>query len=140
MIEAIVAGVVSGIMSPIFLAWLRHKYIWQSEKRLEQKYKIFTDAVKALAMFSTDALDLKLQSEKGSYNNVSRVTECRPETFEAMEMALGMVKAFYTEAVFTALDKAFKQKVSIENVPNTEFENARVKAILAMAGELGIVP
>ena len=139
-IEAIVAGVVAGILSPLVLAWLRHKYIWQSEKRLEQKYKIFIDAVRALALFSTDALDPKLQSEKASYKYVSRVTECRPETFEAMETSLGMVKAFFGEATFSALDKAFKQKLSVENVPNTEFENARVEAILAMACELGIAP
>jgi hypothetical protein len=139
-IEAIIAGVVSGILSPLFLAWLRHEYIWKSEKRLEQKYKIFIDAVKALALFSTDALDPRLQSEKASYKNVSRATECRPETFEAVEISLGMVKAFFKEPAFSALDKAFKQKLSIENVPNTEFENARVDAIIAMASELGIAP
>lgn len=66
--------------------------------------------------------------------------ELRPETYEALEISLGMVKAFYSSETYKKYDRATKQKVSIENIPNTEFEEARVEAILALASELGMAP
>jgi hypothetical protein len=140
MLEAITAGLISGFLSPFVLSWLRHVYIWKREKSLEQKYQVFKDAVRALALLCTDALDSKLQANKTSYKDTSRVTELRPETAEALEISTGMVKAFFSSETYAKYDTATKKKVGIENVPNTEFEEARVEAILAMASELGIAP
>ena len=140
MLEALTAGIISGLLSPFVLSWLRHAYIWKREKQLEQKYQVFIDAVRALAMFCTDALDPKLQANKTNFKGSSRVTELRAETTEALEMSAGMVKAFFSPEAYAKYENATRKKVGVENIPNTEFEEARVEAILAMASELGIAP
>ena len=134
--DAIIAGIISGLISPLILAWLSHKIIWKSQKRNEIRMNAFSDALTALSLIETDAMEL--QSNKKEYKGMSRVTEFRPETSLAMGKALGMVKAFYSNDTFLKVAKAFKTKISIENVPNIEFYENRIDAVLAMSNELGI--
>ena len=136
--EAIVAGLISGIISPFIVSRLQHKVIWQRQKNLELKHKIFEEAVRALSMWASDAMDPKLQSEKSSFKGTSRITEMRPETVELMEKSKGMVQAFYSSESYSAYEHALKGHISIDNVPNTEFEERRTNAIITMAKELGI--
>ena len=83
--EAIVAGLVSGILSPLILLWLQHHWIWRTQKRLDVKYAIFQDAVRALSLWSRDAMDPGLQANKSSHKGIVRLTEMRPETVELLE-------------------------------------------------------
>lgn len=136
--NAIIAGLLSGIISPLVLSWLQHRYIWKSQKRLEMKYTIFQDAVRALSLWATDALDPVLQANKTTHKGVTRVTEYRPETMELLERSRGMVKAFYSTDAYAAYDLVLRAKLSVDDVPNEEFEQRRTVAILAMARELGI--
>lgn len=138
MMDAIFAGLLSGIISPLLLSWLQHRYIWKSQKRLEMKYTIFQEAVRALSLWATDALDPALQANKATHNGVTRVTECRPETMELLERSRGMVKAFYSTDAYAAYDLVLRAKLAIDNVPNEEFEQRRTVAILALAQEIGI--
>lgn len=125
-------------MSPLILAWLRHKIIWKAQKRDEIKMNAFIDTLTALSSLETDALDTELQSNKKSYKGLTRMVEFRPETIIVKERARGMVRAFFSKETFEKVDKAMRKEVSIENVPNIDFEEARTLAISALAAELGI--
>jgi hypothetical protein len=63
--------------------------------------------------------------------------EARPKTLELMERSRGMVKAFFTQALYDAYDEALRAKISLDTIPNIDFEEKRTKAILAMSKELG---
>jgi hypothetical protein len=136
--DAIIAGIISGLISPLVLSWLQHRLIWKSQKRYEIKLKTFTDAVSALSSLETDSLDPQLQANKQVYKGIQRMVELRPETIELLERARGMVKAFFSAEAYQKLDQALKTKISIENVPNIEFEENRTAAIVSLANELGI--
>ena len=136
--DAIIAGMISGLMSPLILSWLKHKIIWKAQKRNEIKITAFTDTLTALSSLETGALDAELQSNKKEYKGSMRLVELRPETIILMEKSRGMVRAFHSEATFIKVDKALRAKVSFENIPNVEFDECRTTAIIAMAGELGI--
>ena len=138
MIKLIFVGILSGIISPLFLSLLQHKWIWKSQKKLEVKYSIFNDAVRALSLYSADALDPKLQSEKASYKGFSRQVEMRPETAELIQRASGMIAAFFSKEAYSSFEKAIREKISIENVPNMEFEEALSTAIICLSKKLGI--
>ncbi len=115
--NAIIAGVISGLMSPLILAWLRHKIIWKAQKRNEIKMNAFIDTLAALSSLETDALDAELQSNKKSYKGLTRIVEFRSETIVVKERARGMVRAFFSKETFEKVDKAMREKVSIGNVP-----------------------
>jgi len=136
--EIIAGGFISGIISPILVSWLQQRVIWKSQKRFEIKLKTFTDTVCALSSYETDALNFQLQVEKPEYKGVRKQVEFRPETSELIERARGMVKAFFSAEAYHKLDRTLKTKISIENVPNIEFEEGRTATIEQLAKELGI--
>lgn len=102
------------------------------------KYSVFMDAVKALSLWSRDAMDPGLQSNKSSYKDTTRVTELRPETTELLERSKGMVQAFFSKNTSNTYQTALRAHISIDNVPNEDFEEKRTAVIIAMASELGI--
>ena len=137
--DAIVAGIISGVISPFVVSWIQHKVIWRTQKQLEMKHTIFLDAVRALSQWSRDALDPALQAQnKASGANLRRVVEMRPETAELLERSKGLVQAFFAAEVYAAYDAALRAHVALENIPNEDFEVKRTAAIVAMANELGI--
>jgi len=138
LMDAIIAGILSGVLSPLVLSWLQHRVIWKRQKQLEIKFTIFQDAVRALSLWATDALDPGLQSKKAAYNGVTRVTEARSETWELIEKSRGLVQAFFSSETFSAYDEVLRANISLQNIPNEDFEQKRTKAILLMATELGI--
>jgi hypothetical protein len=138
MIKAIVAGLLSGLLSPLVLSWLQHNIIWRRQKRYEVKYSIFTDAVRALSQYETDVLDFQLQQNKPQIGEIVKKIELRPETSSLIEKSRGLVMAFFSPETHDLFDKAFKATLSIENVPNIEFEESRNEAIISMTKELGI--
>jgi len=136
--DAIIGGLMGGIVSPLILAVLKHFIVWRSEKRLELKGKVFDEAVSALAKRAVDALDPQLQSKKQSAGGLVRETEYRSETLELMERSRSQVRAFFKAEAADRFDKAANCKLSLDNIPNTEFEAARTEAISALASELGV--
>ncbi len=93
--DALIAGLISGIISPLMLSLIQHKVIWKRQKTLEIKYSIFNDAIRALSQLSTDALDLALQSQKPTSNGLTPTIHFRPETTELIEKSRGLVMAFF---------------------------------------------
>lgn len=55
-----------------------------------------------------------------------------------MEKSRGLVKAFFSGETYASYAKALGTKISIENVPNVDFEEARTDAIIRLSQELGI--
>ena len=137
--DAIVAGIISGVISPFIVSWIQHKVIWRSQKQLEMKHSIFLDSVRALSQWSRDALDPALQEQaKTSGTTVRRLVEMRPETAELLERSKGLVQAFFEPHVYAAYDAALRAHIALDNIPNEDFETKRTAAIVAMAKELGI--
>jgi len=99
---------------------------------------VFSDAIRAMSQYETDVLDFELQANKKSYKDARKKIELRPETSSLIEKSRGMVMAFFSKDTFEKYDKVFKEEISIDNVPNIEFEERRTQSILAMAQELGI--
>lgn len=100
---------------------------------------MFRDAIEALGKLATDALDLQLQANKSVYKRWSRSVELRPQTVESMEVARCLVQSFFSNASSEAYEQAMRADISLENVPNFEFEETRRKALTIMATELGIL-
>jgi hypothetical protein len=136
--EGIIAGLISGILSPIILSWLKYNIIWKSQRRHEVKYQAFENAVQAMSQYESDALDFKLQTNKSQYKNISKRIEIRPETKALIEKSRGMVFAFFSDLTSKKFESVFKEKISIENVPNIGFEEKKNLAIKALMHELGI--
>ena len=131
---AIGGGLIGGIISPFVVSVLQHEVIWKRQKRLEIKYSIFNDTVRALSMSATDALDVTLQDqhkdERGRYH--------RPETKQLSQRSRGMVQAFFSEDACKAVFDAMGAKLTIKTAPSVEYEEKRTAAILKMANELSI--
>jgi hypothetical protein len=138
MLKAIVAGLISGLVSPLILAWIQHRVLWTRQKKAELRYSVFQDAVLALSKYYTDALDPQVQSNKASFAGMSRPVEARPDTWVLLEKSKSMVQAFFSKDAHESFDKACKTSVSIAAIPNWQFEEARVAAIIKMASELGL--
>jgi hypothetical protein len=135
---SLVSGLAAGILAPLVTAWL-HRKAWEREKHLDWQYKVFRDAVRALGLLEADALDAALQSTKPVYKDRQPVTNLRPATSELMASTRGMVSAFFTQETSDVYDQAQRARISIEEVPNLDFEAARRTAVVAMSKELGII-
>jgi len=136
--EALLAGFISGFLSPLILSWVQHNIVWKTQKKLTIKFDIFTDSISALSKLMTDAYDLELQSNKAEYKGIQRLVELRPETAHLVEHSRGLVKAFFSDAAYEKFDKALRTKVSVETIPDIEFEKNRTETIIEMAKDLGI--
>jgi hypothetical protein len=134
-----ISGILSGIISPLILSILQHKVIWKKQKKHEIKTSAFNDAVRALSLYAADALDPKLQSEKTNHKGVQRRIELRPETVAIIETSRDNIKAFFSPQAYIAFDTVLKAKISIDDIPCTDFEEKRTNAILKLSKELGIM-
>lgn len=137
-IDAVVAGLVAGILSPLALSWFQHQLIWKRQKQLDLKLSVFRDAERALGLWSRDALDPDLQSSKAADRDTQPVTQYRPETAELLERSKGMVRAFFSNKTWQAYDAVLRSHIALNKIPNTDFETKRTDAIISMARELGL--
>jgi hypothetical protein len=136
-IVAVIAGVFAGVVSPLVTAKLA-KRNWRAQKTFDLKYDIFRGAVKALALWTTDALDTQLQSSKVAYKGRTREVEMRAETSQALEQYRGLVEAFFSKEVALKFGEATRAPISIDTVPNTKFEEKRLAFVEAASRELGL--
>ncbi|MDQ7842093.1 MAG: hypothetical protein RDU83_13895 [bacterium] len=134
---AVVAGLFAAIIAPLVTARVARR-TWRWQKRFELKYEIFRGAVGALAAWSADALDPRLQSSKADYKGHVRQVEIRPETAQALGYYNGLVSAFFFPKVATRFDEAARAPISIEKASDTEFDQKRLAFIQAAVQELGL--
>jgi len=133
---ALIAGLFAAIVAPLVTAGLA-KRNWRAQKLSELKYDTFRGATAALAAWLTDALDVGLQTGKAEWKGMARQVEMRPETSQALEQYRGLVAAFFSADVSHKYDEVCRAKISLDNVPNMEFEEKRIAFIGAASAELG---
>ncbi len=133
---AIPSGIISGILSPLVVSWLQHKFIWKRERDIDLKNSIFRDTARALSTLERDALDPGLQGSKASPGDVTRQTEFRPETLELCQTTRSLIGAFFSPEAFEAFDKAYKSQISINNIPDPMFDLRRTEALVKLNKEL----
>jgi len=135
---SIIVAIIASIFAPWMMLQFQLRKIWKVQKKIEVKYSIYEDAVKALSKLSADALNPELQDQKPTYQGLSMNLHLRPETNELIEKSRMMVRAFFSDEASSNYNKALGTKISIEEYPNQEFLENRVIAILSLAKELGI--
>lgn len=135
---AIIAGVFAAVVAPIVTDLLNRRR-WQKQKTRELKYDVFRSAVGALASWETDALDMRLQSDKATMNGSQRVVELRPTTSQALSHYHGLIAAFFSPDVAAKYDLVLKSHISLDNIPNTDFEEKRSAFIREASRELGML-
>jgi len=136
-VVALIAGLFAAIVAPLVTASLSRRN-WRSQKLFELKFDIFRGATVALASWLTDALDVGLQSTKAEWKGMSRHVEMRPETSQALEQYRGLVAAFFSVEASQKYEQATRAKVSLDNIPNSDFEEKRLAFIEAASAELGL--
>lgn len=116
------------------LPFLVSKYWWNKKN----KKFAFEKIIEAIASYKADALDIELQKNKSSNNEkFSKVTEIRPKTSVLIDMADSLIKVYFSKNAHKLYDKAInKTKISIENAPNTEFNDAMKSVIAKLSEEL----
>ena len=135
---AVIAGISAGVIAP-FVTALLTKRNWRRQKRLELKHEVFLGATAALSAQLVDAHDIVLQENKPSTKSGrTPLVAMRLETSQALEQHRGLVAAFFTDDVYVKFDEAGRAEVTIESVPNTDFEEKRKAFIQAAAAELQI--
>jgi len=133
---AIPTGIISGIISPFIVSWLKHTLIWKRQRNIEFKNSILRDAARALSMLETDALDAALQFDKASYKGKTRMVEARAQTFELCITVGSLIECFFRDDAFKAWEKAYKTPISIENAPDMEFMSNRRDVLKKLVQEL----
>lgn len=137
-LSVILGGIISGIISPIIVSYFSHKKIWKSQRRIEIKYKIFNDSLKALSMKLVDLTDPGLQSDKQSFNGAQRKDEYRYETLVNLKLSRALIKAFFDEDSYNAFDKAEKVNVKMDE-GHEEFEEKLEILITNISKELKLI-
>ena len=131
-------GLVAAILSPLLLSFLQQRVIWRAQRQTEIKAKSFDDAMLALAMYETDALDVQLQENKPTGGGLQPVTNFRQETRNQMQKSLALIEAFFDQETFRAYNDALSSSLSLQTIPNVEYFQRRTKAIRLLADELGL--
>lgn len=138
-IDALIAGFIAGIISPLLLSLIQHQLIWKSQKLAEARREFFGEAVKAIAMFESDALDPGLQQQP-STGGLRPVTRFREETRVQIQKSLSLVEAFFSTEASDAFQKALSTNVSLNTIPSVEFSTRRTMALKLLARDVGFLP
>jgi hypothetical protein len=141
LLQTILAGIV-GFVGGCAALWAQQRFAWKPQKRIELRNKVFDDAMNALAMFESDALDSRLQATKGDHAGSGYVptTIFRTETRVAMQKSLLQVRAFFSPEASSAFDTALRANVRLDNIPhNDDFAAKADRAVKLMAQEVGLI-
>lgn len=139
LLQNILAGVV-GFVGGCAALWAQQRFAWKPQKRLELRNRVFEDAMTALAMFESDALDAKLQATKFDYKDLVPHVIFRTETRVAMQKTQMQVKAFFSDEAFQAFKTAINANVRLDNIPHNDDYAAKAdKAIKLIAKEVGLL-
>jgi hypothetical protein len=125
---AILAAIITSLFAPSVLYAFKNKY--------QSKKEAFDLAVRALARYYAEALDPGLQKNKVVYKGINRKVEMTPNTSGLLVKARSYVKANFTKSAYDELEKAIITEISIDNIPNVDFEKQRDIAVEKMAKEL----
>jgi hypothetical protein len=130
-----------GFLGGLGALWAQHHFAWVPRKRIELRSKIFDDAMNALAMYETDALDAALQANSQAYSGggLSPHVVLRLETRLLLERTRLQVNAFFPPSTAEAYDAALRADVSLKNIPNRDFAEKSDRAFKLMAKDLRLL-
>lgn len=120
LLQTLLSGVV-GFVDGVAALWAQQRFVWRPQKRTELRNKVFDDAMTALAMYESDALDAKLQGGKqAEYSGTGYIPHiaCRRETWIALQKSLLQVKSFFSEEAFAAYSLATRADIQLSNIPH----------------------
>ncbi len=125
---AIVTAIITSLFSPtvVYFFKIRHK----------AKIDAFNLAVRALARYYAEALDLEFQENKPTCKGKSQNVRISSNTSGLLAKARSLVKTNFSAKAFEEYDEAARTYVSIETVPNEEFEKQQDKALDILAKEI----
>ena len=112
--EIILAFFLGAIFGGI-VSWIRFKYFWLNQKKLEQKFKTLDEAIKALTLFERDVFDQKMENIKLDHKagreggNVNGI-ELSQETDVLIKTVLAKTKTLYPERTYQYLYSIFKTR------------------------------
>ncbi len=62
----------------------------------------------------------------------------RPGTSQALEQYRGLVAAFFSAEVSQKYDLATRARISLDNIPNSDFEDKRLAFVEGASAEIGL--
>jgi hypothetical protein len=136
--KIIITALLSSVIAPLVLAYIQHEMIWRAQKRTELKTKAFDEAIEAIAMYETDALNIELQASKPSAGGKTPLIHFRPETRLQIERALALVEASFNQKTFEAYKAALSTMP--QNIPSPQHNERRATALKLMIEELQLYP
>jgi hypothetical protein len=132
MLEGLLAGIVGGTI----VAVAQHYLVWHEQQQFQIKKSVFDDAVGALTMYEADAMNMELQASNVGVGDVRPETKFREPTNISMAKALALVPAFFSPKTAHAYMIAYGAKLSLKNIPNSDYYERRDKAVRLLAAEL----
>jgi hypothetical protein len=144
MLESILQPIVAGLVGFVGGAgalWAQQRFAWRPQKRTELRNKVFDEAMHALAMYETDALDAALQDKWQEYSGkgLRPHVVLRVETRVLLQRTRSQVQALFPPKTFEAFDAALRADVRLDNIPNADFADKSQKAFKLMALDLGLL-
>jgi hypothetical protein len=136
---SVIGSAILGFFGGAAALWAQHRILWKPQKRIELRRAIFDEAVKALAHYEVDALDVDLQDANRIREGERLAVEIRLETRVLMQRTRLQVEAFFPTLTSDAYKAALHAPIGIRHNPDTEFTKRSVTAIKMMAADIGLM-
>lgn len=135
---SLLSGVFGSIIGPFVIHKLYAKR-WRDQKGFELRQSSFDKSLQAVSSWQADAFDVNLKNQSTATAQGTRpLTYMRPATTQALHEANGLIKVWFSNDVYNKFDKLLKSTLSINNIPNEQFENARTEYMEAAKKELSV--
>ena len=132
MLEAVVGGIVSGTI----VAVVQHYVVWREQQHFQTKKSVFDNAVGALALYETDAMNIELQATNVGAEGIRPVTKFRDATSIEMTKALALVPVYFSAEAAQAYRSAYNAQLGPKSIPNSAYYERRDEAARLLAAEL----
>lgn len=126
----------SGVLSGIVVALVQHFFVWKSQTKFMQKKAAYDDAILALAMYETDAMDLDLRQKNNERTGTKYSVPLTGAThIKTAQASIAVLENFSLPAAQKYLS-IYPAALGPETVPNTEFYQRRKEGMEALTKEL----
>jgi hypothetical protein len=114
---SVIGSAILGFFGGAAALWAQHRILWKPQKRIELRRAIFDEAVKALAHYEVDALDVDLQDANRIREGERLAVEIRLETRVLMQRTRLQVEAFFPTSTSDAYKAALHAPIGIRHNP-----------------------
>ena len=130
----------SAVVGGLTVVLVQHFILWRYQRRMDLKKAAFEDALTALSLYETDAMDVNLQkaelSEEAKKAGITPKLKLRDETNIAMAKALALTPAFFSKPTSDKFADVFSAGISLDNVPNDKYYAVLKEAMPMLAKEV----